>query len=386
MQGPLLGAGVLVLAVYALTGVTQVNADEVAVVRRFGRVLPDDLGPGLYWRWPWPVEEVTKVQPNRIRRVEVGFRTLPGRSAGRDDSLAWGSPHGASFQRYADESVVITGDDNLADVLATVHYSIRNIRVYLFEVGDPEGALRQATEAALRDTAAGRAFAALLTDQRKEFQEQLLARLRERCDALGPDGLGVQVEAVWLQELHPPPEVVPSFHKVPENAEKGKAEINKAEEERIDKLEKATVTRKKEADEGRVERHRIERQARAALFVFEELWKARRRLDLAAEGRCYLEALLKLADGKSQEEARQTYARLRQEELRRQARWSDERMRLEVLGRNLPEREMVVIDASGPFASFLYALDQLREVIPLFSPPERALPARAPRAEQGEGP
>ena len=64
----------------------------------------------------------------------------------------------------------------------------------------------------------------------------------------------------------------------------------------------------------------------------------------------------------------------------------DERMRLEVLGRNLPERELVVIDASAPFASFLYALDQLREVIPLFSPPERAPPARAPRAEQGEGP
>jgi len=60
-----------------------------------------------------------------------------------------------SFQRYADESVVITGDDNLADVLATVHYSIRNVRVYLFEVGDPEAALRQATEAALRDVAAG---------------------------------------------------------------------------------------------------------------------------------------------------------------------------------------------------------------------------------------
>src|SRR5438477_103726 len=49
----LLGAGVLLLAVYTLTGLTQINADEVAVVRRFGRVLPGDLGPGLYWRWPW---------------------------------------------------------------------------------------------------------------------------------------------------------------------------------------------------------------------------------------------------------------------------------------------------------------------------------------------
>ena len=61
-------------------------------------------------------------------------------------------------------------------------------------------------------------------------------------------------------------------------------------------------------------------------------------------------------------------------------------MRLEVLGRNLPEREMVVIDASAPFASFLYALDQLRDVIPLFFPPERAPAGRAPRADQREEP
>src|SRR5262249_20347012 len=215
----LLGAGVLAVAVYALTGLTQVNADEVAVVRRFGRVLPDDLAPGLYWRWPWPIEYVTKVQPQRIRRVEVGFRTLPNRGTrGRDDTLAWGSPHGESFQRYADESVMITGDDNLADMLATVHYSIRNVRVSLFEVGHPEAELRVATEAVLRDVAAGRPFAALLTDQRQAFQRDVLARLRERCDAIGRDGLGVRIEGVWLQELHPPPEVVPSFHEVPQSA------------------------------------------------------------------------------------------------------------------------------------------------------------------------
>ena len=73
---PIFAAGVL-LAVggYALSGLTTVGPDERAVVRRFGRALPDDLGPGLHWTWPWPVDTVTRVQPDRIYTVEVGFRS-----------------------------------------------------------------------------------------------------------------------------------------------------------------------------------------------------------------------------------------------------------------------------------------------------------------------
>src|SRR5262249_8915893 len=110
----LAAAGLLAL-LYGLSGLTQVGPDEVAVVRRFGRPVEPDLGPGLHWRSPWPVEEVTRLQPDRVRTVEVGYRTLPG-AASATGSLSWASRHGDGLQRVADEAVMITGDGNLVEV------------------------------------------------------------------------------------------------------------------------------------------------------------------------------------------------------------------------------------------------------------------------------
>ena len=78
------GLALLLLAGYALSGLVQVESGEVAVVRQFGRPLDDDLGPGLYWRWPWPIEQVTRVRPEEVRSIEIGFRSernTPGCSA-----------------------------------------------------------------------------------------------------------------------------------------------------------------------------------------------------------------------------------------------------------------------------------------------------------------
>src|SRR5262249_11219384 len=152
----LAGAAALAVAAYALTGLTQVNADEVGVVRRFGRVVEGDLRPGLYWRWPWPVEQVTKVQPGRLRTLEVGFRTNV--EGGGQDSGSWESLHGDAITRYPDESVMITGDGQLVELLAAVHYRVADAGAYLFEVSEPEAVLRLAAEAALREAVAGRAF------------------------------------------------------------------------------------------------------------------------------------------------------------------------------------------------------------------------------------
>src|SRR5207247_6861335 len=100
----------LLRLVYALRGLTQVAAVEVAVVRRFGQPLDPDLGPGLYWRWPWPVEEVTRVKPERIQTVEIGFRSALA-STFQPIALSWSSTHaGDGIRRIPDEAVMITGE------------------------------------------------------------------------------------------------------------------------------------------------------------------------------------------------------------------------------------------------------------------------------------
>src|SRR5206468_3172771 len=70
-------AAVVVLALlgHAATGLYAIQPDEVGLVRRFGRPMPDEMEPGLHWRWPWPVESVTRVRPDLVRTVEIGFRS-----------------------------------------------------------------------------------------------------------------------------------------------------------------------------------------------------------------------------------------------------------------------------------------------------------------------
>ena len=369
----------LLVAGLGLSGLTQVDAGEVGVVRRFGRVLPDDLEPGLHWRWPWPVERVSKLRPSRLRSLEVGFRTLGGPRRAKAEGGSWESLHGDGIQRYPDEAVMVTGDGKLVELQATVHYTIADVRVFLFEVSEPEVVLRQATEAVLRELAAGWRFTPLLTRRREEFQRQALARLKARCEGSGPGRLGIHLVGLWLQELHPPPEVVASYHEVARATETAKMEINKAEEKKILRLQKAESERLRDFRQAEAERQRVILQAETDLYVFLQRWQARRRLTWGQEVRLFFAALGQSRPGQSQDELKSLYTRLRGQELQRQARWSDDRLRREVLAKTLPGRDMVLVDAPKGLASFLYALEQLREVLPQFFSAERSQRPRPPR-------
>src|SRR5262249_55461690 len=160
---------------YAASGLTRVGPEEWAVVRRFGRPLDDDLGPGLHWRWPWPVEEVTRLQPDRVHSVEIGFRSTPGRTSG-PAALGWSSPHaGDGVSRYPEEAVLMTGDGNLVEVQATVRYTVRDPRTYLFAVSDPDALVRSAAESVLREMVAAVPFPELLTSGRGRLQQEASA-------------------------------------------------------------------------------------------------------------------------------------------------------------------------------------------------------------------
>jgi Cu+-exporting ATPase len=171
-------AAAALLVGWGLTCFAQVEPGEVGVVRRFGAVVAD-LGPGLHVRAPWPVETVTRVRTAEVRTVEVGFRrvrpearspVLPAagdrlrRPAG--DALTWASSHGEDIGKVTDESVMITGDGDLVEVLATVRYHVADPRRFLFGPADPDALVRSAAESVLREMVAGGRFLDLLTTRR----------------------------------------------------------------------------------------------------------------------------------------------------------------------------------------------------------------------------
>jgi Cu+-exporting ATPase len=226
-------AGIAIL-LWLSTALAQVNIDEVGIVQRFGAVTVD-LEPGLHFRWPWPIETVTRVRPREIRAVEVGFRGLVEPADGlrrpgtADSGLAWSSPHSEGVARITDEAVMITGDGDLVELLATARYRISDPRKFVLAVADPEAIIRSAAESVLRELVASQRFLELLTIGRAGLERDARNRLERRLTEVVPDGLGVVLDGFTLHDLHPPPEVVSSYHAVAKAIQDRDRMVNEAE-------------------------------------------------------------------------------------------------------------------------------------------------------------
>jgi Cu+-exporting ATPase len=380
--------GVLAVFLWAISGLTQVGPDEVAVVRRFGRPLADDLGPGLHWRWPWPVEAVTRVQPERLYTVEVGFRSQPGGPA-LAAARAWSSPHGGDgLRRMPDEAVMITGDGNLVELQGTVRFHLSDPRAYLFEVGDlpvESGKLppllRSAAESVLRETIAGMTFAELLTTDRERFHDLILERLRDRCRSDGLDGLGVHLEGLSLHDLHPPQEVVQAYHEVTQAMEYRDQKVNEAVADAYLAERKQQGLGLETVRQAQAARTRAVRLASANLDAFLARYRARGRLGWQQEWELVRDVVLAGWADQTPEEVAREYQRRRGEAIARQEVMSDFRRYWDALSRALTGREKVVIDAEKvPGRRHLWLLPFEP---PAFLPPAMGLPDRSPMRPPG---
>jgi Cu+-exporting ATPase len=229
------------LALWGWSGCYAIGPDEVGVVRRFGRALPETLQPGLNVRYPWPLEVVDRVQPARIRTVELGFRSGNAESvASGGTSGAWSSTHGS--RREADEAVLLTGDGSLLEVQATIQYTIVEPAVFLLDVSRPDDLIRDAAEAVLRELAASRSMAALLTAGRSRFGVEARTQLERRLTEAHPQGLGVRLESFALHDIHPPIEVVQAYHDVTRARQRRDQTVHQA------KQYAHTIKRREEAD------------------------------------------------------------------------------------------------------------------------------------------
>ncbi len=185
----------LALAVmYLLSGIYVVQAGEVGILRRFGKFVPAQVSPGLHYRIPWPVDEVTRV-PVGVQRAEVP------------------------------RSLMLAGDQNLVNVAATVHYQVRDAADSVFNVGQPPALVRSAAEASLRLTVGLRPVDDLLTTDKARIEQETRQQLQSRLDT---SRSGLEVVAVQLTEASPPQEVVSAFLDVASAREDRATYINEA--------------------------------------------------------------------------------------------------------------------------------------------------------------
>ncbi len=206
-----------VVAVIALfTTIYTVGPEEVGVVVRLGKY-ERTVEPGLNFKLPFGVESVEKVPVERQLKQEFGFRTT-------------GSGIRSTYTKaqYVDESLMLTGDLNLADVEWVVQYRIVDPYLFLFRVRNAEKTLRDMAESAVRKVVGDRTVNEVLTVGRMEVASTVEMLLQQMCEEYQN---GIKIDQVVLQDVNPPDPVKPSFNAVNEAQQQRETLINQGQAE-----------------------------------------------------------------------------------------------------------------------------------------------------------
>lgn len=206
--------GVL-LFVIVFASFFTINPEEVGIVTRFGEYTRTAY-PGLNYKIPF-VEDVRRVPVERQLKHEFGYRTA--------------SPDvRTSYQQksYKDESLMLTGDLNLADVEWVVQYRVDDPYDFLFKIRNPEQTLRDISESAMRQIVGDRTVNEVLTVGRAEVAMKAEALIQKICDEYES---GIRIEQIVLQDINPPDPVKPSFNAVNEAQQHKETLINQAKSE-----------------------------------------------------------------------------------------------------------------------------------------------------------
>jgi membrane protease subunit HflK len=205
-------AALAAAAIWLATGFFRVQPDEQGLVLRFG-AYTRSAPPGLNYCVPWPVESVLLLPVTRINRVEIGFRSLndedqpvprapDGRGTAESDQPA---------RDLREESLMLTGDENIVDINASVFWRISNASAYAFNTRNPAYTVKSAAESVLRQVVGHTNIQSALTEGRAAIEQAVTAGTQK---ILNEYGTGVEITQVQLQKVDPPAEVIESFRDV----------------------------------------------------------------------------------------------------------------------------------------------------------------------------
>ncbi len=206
-------AGVAVLAIWLATGIYRVEPDEEGLVLRFGAYV-GSTPPGLNYHAPWPIETVQILPVTRINRVEIGFRS----SADDEPEVTPRTPEGRvepsrglPERDLREESLMLTGDENIVDINASVFWKISNAPAYAFNTRNPGYTVKSAAESVLRQVVGHTPIQSALTEGRAAIEQAVTSGTQAILDQYKS---GVEITQVQLQKVDPPADVIESFRDV----------------------------------------------------------------------------------------------------------------------------------------------------------------------------
>jgi len=187
-----------VVALWLASGIYRVQTDEQGVVLRFGAFNRTTL-PGLNYHLPWPIEHVVTPAVTRINRIEIGYRSI---GATQSDSSA------QNRREVPEESLMLTGDENIIDINFAVFWKIANAFDYLFNIRNPDVVVKAVAESSMREVIGRTPIQPALTELRAQIENDVLHQTQQIMDNYKA---GIEITQVQLQKVDPPADVVESF-------------------------------------------------------------------------------------------------------------------------------------------------------------------------------
>jgi membrane protease subunit HflK len=253
-----------------------VDPEEAGLVLRFGK-FTRQVPSGLNMKLPFPIEQVVKVPVERQLKEEFGFRTEVA-----DSRTSY------STDDFEGESLMLTGDLNVAVVEWTAQFRVADPSKYLFRVRNVRKTFRDMNETVMREVVGDRSVNDVLTVGRQEIATEVEQRLQVLCDQYEN---GIKIEQIVLQDVNPPDPVKPSFNEVNQSQQEREKMINQARSEynKVIPRAKGEALQTVEQAQG-FAADRVNR-AKGDAELFTQVWAAYRRAPEVTRRRIYLETM-----------------------------------------------------------------------------------------------
>ena len=190
---------IILALIWVASGLYRVLPDEQGVVLRFGKYVKTTQ-PGLNYHIPFPIESVQTPKVTKVNRMDIGFRSE------RDSGFSSGGVADVS-----EESLMLTGDENIVNIDFSVFWVIKDAQKFLFKIQDPEGTVKAAAETAMREVIAKSDIQPILTEGRAKIEIETQEIIQKILDEYNS---GIQVTQVQTQKADPPNQVIDSFRDV----------------------------------------------------------------------------------------------------------------------------------------------------------------------------
>jgi len=196
---PIVFGLVILLIIWALSGLYRVLPDEQGVVLRFGKFVKTTQ-PGLNYHLPFPVESVLTPKVTKVNRMDIGFRS--------ERDSGFGS---SGVADVPEESLMLTGDENIVNIDFSVFWVIKDAGNFLFKIQDPATTVKAAAETAMREVIAKSKLQSILTEGRSKIENETQDIAQGLLDEYES---GIQITQVQTQKADPPDQVIDAFRDV----------------------------------------------------------------------------------------------------------------------------------------------------------------------------